>query len=414
MDYRALAKKWAVLGNVKTCAVLSLLAVSLFSGCGGPKYASGFKEWLAMDLAKRLPVKLAWVKTEELSSGKTQAVFKFTSEIKFTENLYGRATPADTAPATEALRRMQEANVPVPQQNEVIKIYNSISILSVFKITTPEGKGIPMSGKAQALLQNNGEWQYELLDVSGGNYEGGKEPTGKWALEGSKEAKENAAAVQEKVAAVVAAADKAIQQARETQIREEKFAALVQKKEAEAAKAKEDAFLAFCEEGQIIYGRWTSEGGSGDVGIQWGQRTKVDEGYSISGAFFDPNNKAYQKQFNGMITKTNRSDIPYKIELHFMPGNGVQISQELMYSFDGAHSTQAARDAGLFTNTVGLLLKQLRFNVFLAYNPSGELFGGSDFSGRDVIRPKYQFTKSYVPKKAADIKSSSFIPTSRE
>jgi len=394
----------------KAYLLLSLLAVSLFSGCGGPKYAAGFKEWLSMDLAKRLPVKLAWVKIEKLSSGKTQAVFKFTSEIQFTENLYGPATPVDTAPATAALQKMKEANVPVPQQNEVIKIYNSITILPLFKITTPEGKRIPMSGKAQATLQNNGEWQYELLDVVGGNYEGGKEPTGKWALEGSKEAKENAAAVQEKVGAVVAAADKAIQDAREVQIREEKFAALVQKKEAEAAKAMENAFLAFCDDGQVVYGSWTSDTASGDIGIRWGQRTKDGEGYSIAGVFFDPDNQKYQKPFTGRITIPNIPNVPYKLELKAIRGKGVQINDDLWFSVIGAQGRKAAIDAGVFDKTPVLLLERFSYNVVLGYNPSGELQGTSDFDSTGVQRPRYQFCKSYSPRKGMPETDSSFRP----
>ena len=399
----------------KAYLILSLLAVALLPGCGGPKYATGFKEWLAIYLAKQSPTKLAWVKTEELSSGKTQAVFKFTSELQMTENLYGPATPVDTAPATAALQKMREANVPIDQQNEVIKIYNSITILSLFKITTPEGKKIPMSGKAQATLQNNGEWDYELLDVVGGTYLGGKEPTGKWALEGSKEAKENAAAVQEKVGEVVAAADKAIQGARENQIREDKFTALVQKKEAEAAKAQEDAFLAFCDQGQVIYGKWVAEEGSGNIGIRWGERTKVGDGYSITGVFFDPDNQNYQKPFDGSITKSNEAGSPYELELRFVQGNGVHITDSLWNSVRGATSRQEARDAGLNTKTVGLLLEPLRFKVILAYHPNGELLGVAKDDGPQAIyEPKFQLGKSYVPKKAEGIKSSSLSPIPTE
>jgi hypothetical protein len=143
----------------KAYLILSLLAVSLIAGCGGPNYANGFKEWLALTVAKNASVRLVWVKIEKLSSGKTEAVFKFSSEVQLIENQYGAADAVDIAPAKAALQKMREANVPIPQQNEVTELYNSMikGILPVYKITVAEGKKIPMSGKGQATLQNNGE-----------------------------------------------------------------------------------------------------------------------------------------------------------------------------------------------------------------------------------------------------------------
>lgn len=400
----------------KILFLLSVLVVSLVVGCGGPNYANGFKEWLGNSVAKNGPLKLAWVKIEKLSSGKTEAVFKFTCEVQITENQYGSVGSDDIAPALAALKKMREANVPVPQQNEVTALYNEMMTmrLPVYKIVTPEGKRVSMSGKAQATLLNNGAWEYELLDVVGGNYPVGKEPTGKWAREESKEAKENAAQVQEKVAAVVAAADKAIQEARESQAREDKFNELVRRKEAEAAKAQEAAFLAFCDEGQVVYGSWTSETASGDIGIRWGQRSKNGDGYSIAGVFFDPDNQQYQKPFTGRITISDSPNVPYNLELKALGGKGVQISDGLWFSVIGAQGRKAAIDAGVFDKPPVLLLERFSYNVVLEYSSSGELQGTSTFDSTGVQRPKYQFSKSYKPRKGTADTPSSFIPKPSE
>ena len=384
----------------KAYLILSLLAVSLIAGCGGPNYANGFKEWLAMDLAKRLPVKLAWVKIEKLSSGKTQAIFKFTSEIQFTENLYGPATPVDTAPATAALQKMKEANVPIPQQNEVIMIYNSITILSLFKITTAEGKRIPMSGKAQATLQNNGEWQYELLDVVGGNYEGGKEPNGKWALEGSKEAKENAAAVQEKVGAVVAAADKAIQEARDAQIAEQNRQSEEKKKQEQDNQAVKEQLVALCSPGSQLVGRWQGSVASGDIGMRFGAQTEVGEDVAITGVIFDPAITQNRKPFNARITKSDDPKAPFVLIVNLTRGNGMK------------DSGRGWDDPTIRNKTAGFLLDGCGYDILFTIMPKGLSgiihYGDRVINGENI---RLQFNKGYTPIGNAEGGSSGITPT---
>lgn len=372
---------------------ITLLAVSLLVGCGGPKYANGFKDWLAMFLAKNSPTKLAWVKIEKISSGKTEAVFKFTSEIQSVENLYGPGTPVDTAPATAALQKMKDADVPVPQQNEVIKLYNLISILPIYKITTPEGKGIPMSGKAQATLQNNGDWNYELIEVVGGVYKGTKEPTGKWALEGSKEAKENAVAVQEQVAGVVAAADTAIAQARDSQIAEQNRIAEEQKKQAEAAQAEvaaaqavKNEALALCAPGSQLLGRWQGSEASGDIGIRFGTNTEIGATVAVTGVLFDPANTQYQKPFDGKITRTDDPKIPFKLVINVLKGNGG-------VKFEGRWDAPAIQN-----KTVGLLTEGCQYEINLQLTSQKIL--GRVFWGQRAVKGDYvhfQFTKEYSP-----------------
>jgi len=266
--------------------------------------------------------------------------------------------------------------------------------LPVYKIVTPKGKNISMSGRAQATLQNNGEWSYELLEVVGGNYPAGKEPTGQWALDGSKEAKENAVAVQEQVEAVVAAADKAIQEARDAQIAEQKKQAEEQEKLAEEQRRQEEAkkalreeMLALCAPGSELLGRWQGARAGGDVGIRFGAQTAIGNTVAVTGVLFDPAKTQYQKPFDGKIQQTDDPNAPFALRLSIQADRGG-------VKYDGRWD-----DPQVKNKTVGLLLEKCDYTINLTITAKG-LFGiaghtfGMGATDGDV---EFSFNKGYTP-----------------
>lgn len=334
-----------ILTLILVCMVIGL------PGCGGPKYASTFKEWLGLQIATEHFVKLTGVKTTELSAGQTTAIFTFSANYVTVEPLYKTISSIDVDKLRKTVEKVMLSGIPEEVVGaDKLKLLmddmgNPDGIRIELAIATPAGTNGTLSGKVEARLSNDGSWAYRFLDPPSLNLVGQTPPKGKYVIENTPEWKKY---VSEKTANINAieqrgdellktfaerkkrededAAAKAQKELEERQAREAKLAAEAKsaaEKTAAEAKVREDAFLAATESGQVFMGIWQGAKARGEVGLKFGERLKMQNGYSFEGILFDPANPAYEKPFSAASSGNGTADSPYELEIRVINRGGI-------------------------------------------------------------------------------------------
>lgn len=398
--------------------VLSALLLVL-AGCGGPKYADHFEDWLGIRLATSQPIKLERVKVEEVSSGKIEAVFLFRGKFSVTRDLYEAVDVAGDLKAAPAIQRLIESGA--VQRGEGNPLFSALQKelqVPILRVATPKGQKGDFSGKAKAELNNDGSWSFQILEVEGVTLEGEIPPEGKnWLADGSTEAGEHLANLRNQIAEAYALADsteKAVEEERkkeEARLLEEKRRAeeervsLEKKAEEERirlaaeSKKRETVFLAEIAPGCEIVGVWQGGEASGEIGIRFGEQMKMGDGFSIQGQLFDPSESPRAKAFSGMITGDGSPQNPYLLKVRIARIEGPNPDQEEM---------QRTRN-----KTAGFLISSSNFGLELKWNPEDGSFAGfverrDNWLFQNVAGPKdwgvnipVQFPKGYAPKSAS-------------
>jgi len=401
---------------------LSLILVCMvigLPGCGGPKYASTFKEWLGLQIATEHFVKLTGVKTTELSAGQTTAIFTFSADYVTVEPLYKTISSIDVDKLRKTVEKVMFSGIPEEVVGaDKLKLLmddmgNPDGIRIELAISTPAGTNGTFSGKVEARLSNDGSWTYRFLDPPSLNLVGQPPPKGKYVIENTPEWKKY---VSEKTANINAieqrgdellttfaerkkrededAALKAQKELEERQAKEAKLAAEAKsaaEKTAAEAKVKEDAFLAATESGQVFMGIWQGAKARGEVGLKFGERLKMQNGYSFEGVLFDPANPAYEKPFSAASSGNGTAQSPYELEIRVINRGG--IFSEAPYLFQNT--------------TAGFLVANSYFSFPLKISENSSTLSGTLDSISDSLwRFKYfnegpvvfQLSKDYKPK----------------
>lgn len=398
-----------ILTLILVCMVIGL------PGCGGPKYASTFKEWLGLQIATEHFVKLTGVKTTELSAGQTTAIFTFSANYVTVEPLYKTISSIDVDKLRKTVEKVMLSGIPEEVVGaDKLKLLmddmgNPDGIRIELAIATPAGTNGTLSGKVEARLSNDGSWAYRFLDPPSLNLVGQPPPEGKYVIENTPEWKKYVSEKTANINAIEQRGDELLKTFAERKKREDEDAALEAQKELEErqareaklaaeaksaaekteieAKVREDAFLAATESGQVFMGIWQGAKARGEVGLKFGERLKMQNGYSFEGVLFDPANPAYEKPFSAASSGNGTADSPYELEIRVINRGGI-----------------VSEDPYLFQNTTaGFLVDISSFSFPLRISEDSSTLSGTldrsfmfkYFNEGPVV---FQLSKDYKPK----------------
>jgi len=401
-----------ILPLILVCMVIGL------PGCGGPKYASTFKEWLGLQIATEHFVKLTGVKTTELSAGQTTAIFTFSANYVTVEPLYKTISSIDVDKLRKTVEKVMFSGIPEEVVGaDKLKLLmddmgNPDGIRIELAIATPAGTNGTVSGKVEARLSNDGSWTYRFLDPPSLNLVGQPPPKGKYVIENTPEWKKYVSEKTANINAIEQRGDELLKTFAERKKREDEDAALKAQKELEErqareaklaaeaksaaekteveAKVREDAFLAATESGQVFMGIWQGAKARGEVGLKFGERLKMQNGYSFEGALFDPANPAYEKPFSAASSGNGTADSPYELEIRVINRGGIVSEDPYLFQnttagflVDNSYFSfplKISDDSSTLSGTLGTLD---RSNSFRYYNEGPVVF---------------QLSKDYKPK----------------
>lgn len=339
---------------------------------------------MSIGLAAGLPLKIDSWHFKEITATKTEAIFTFRADFSLTEDLCKSVSIPDFDKLQAAIRRLDQAG----QKQAALSGSQIIAELNaagpyVVKVVNPIGEKGVYTGKVRARLNEDGSWDYDPIEASDFKFEGNRRPANEtWLIEGTREANERQDIIRKQIAAFVTNADQIIAEAEE------------QRKNAEAeAQRQEEAFLASFSEGMEIIGHWQGKQSRGDIGMRFGGRTKMGDGYSLDGLLFDPANKSRTKPFVGKTRSKGTGESPYVIVFH--------VKEK--YPIDEPDSLYRQ----VLDKTAGFLLQRSEYGAALTFNPNdGSLSGlidqGNIFSphisgGFNGDKIPLQFTEGYVP-----------------
>ena len=180
------------------------------SGCGGPKYADSFREWFSLKLTAGAPVKVEAVNLEQMSSGRTEAVFSFDGRYRVLSDLYNPVLPPfDFAATNKAVAKLSvlEKYEDLVKKLQIAPLAEEIGKTQrtqFLRLATPRGLQKTFNGKCRARLNNDGSWTFEVIESSGLNLDGQKPPDGQWFVLGTPDGDAQAKKIAEPFARFVA------------------------------------------------------------------------------------------------------------------------------------------------------------------------------------------------------------------
>ncbi len=316
--------------KIARLAVLTLAGIIL-SGCGAP-YQSEFQEWLGTKYAKETPLRLVSLKTEEVQGGEKETVFQFEGQLEFTEDLFKVIQPLNISGMKTARNSARAVGM---SDDDIAQIEQNLTeefTVTIVQKTAKKGEKIPISGKASAMRNGEGRWDFFVLEAVGGTIEGSKPPQGKWLEIGTQEAKKHIESTNQKIEAnVKAVADQVVIKEKERAEQAAKIAAGKAEEEARLKKERDDQIalsLSLFEPGKSLSGIWNESeyiSARGNFAISFTHRVEAGDKMIVEGYLFDPANPNHRKPFSGQSSGTGLVSDPFVLDLQ-TSDSGVSVT----------------------------------------------------------------------------------------